>query len=680
MNTWTVFFHRGRLTHPNWVSLNCVHQCSAAAEESGILATPHIHLLHQTDKFRGNRELMNSNISLEQTKESSPRPQNRKVRKGTQSCWECKRRKTRCIKLLNDPFCVGCKSRDTPCLSQETHEEASAARPMAKRKPHRRRMTSQATQVVETTLPQGKHEDVCRALAELWPCQHDLDVLYSVTAKDPDILRSPLCSSHSNSSFQNDLSPQDILQTSPHESHPVALARKLLWLSFLVQQLSSQALNEAPSLHGMVNRILDKVVSLVTTNDELAQSVEGMECVILESMIHNNNGNLRRALLSLRRAMTLAQLMGLHRKNPASSVFNEPETQTRIDFDHIWLRLVESDRYLALMLGVPQLWTDNSFLERKQLELCSPMEKLERLLLIAGGRVLDRNEKDMQNLAVTQEIDQLLQCASTCMPPQWWLYPNFSSEEEVNPKRKSQLMLQFTYFFLLTQLHFPYLLYPSDNHFYIYSKITAVNSSREVLNRFTAFRSNDKTIFYCRGVDLIAFIASVVLCLAHIAGHRGQKTYSDDSEGCKAFYYLTHQRVSDRGLVERMLEHMEQTSYHRDDAIASELVNLLKPLLAMETCSSTGAILSVNFETQNHCELSHSSHVDIGGKALCIAIPHCGKVNLVNCAFDTELLPSIDSLFNLGMDIDSTWIPEETLDEDVPEFREIEKYIDTVRL
>jgi hypothetical protein len=44
----------------------------------------------------------------------------RKVRKGTQSCWECKRRKIKCaFALSGDATCSGCKRRGTLCVSQD---------------------------------------------------------------------------------------------------------------------------------------------------------------------------------------------------------------------------------------------------------------------------------------------------------------------------------------------------------------------------------------------------------------------------------------------------------------------------------------------------------------------------------------------------------------------------------
>jgi len=53
----------------------------------------------------------------------------RKVRKGTRSCWECKRRKIRCIfASFEDVTCIGCQRRRAPCVSQEMPEDLSPAR------------------------------------------------------------------------------------------------------------------------------------------------------------------------------------------------------------------------------------------------------------------------------------------------------------------------------------------------------------------------------------------------------------------------------------------------------------------------------------------------------------------------------------------------------------------------
>ena len=51
---------------------------------------------------------------------SGEKSERRKVRKGTQSCWECKRRKVRCtFAAPSDVNCDGCKRRGFICVSQE---------------------------------------------------------------------------------------------------------------------------------------------------------------------------------------------------------------------------------------------------------------------------------------------------------------------------------------------------------------------------------------------------------------------------------------------------------------------------------------------------------------------------------------------------------------------------------
>ena len=60
----------------------------------------------------------------------------RRLRKGTHSCWECKRRKMRCIfdpvvdansitNTIISPCCNGCRRRGTQCVSQEFPEDVS---------------------------------------------------------------------------------------------------------------------------------------------------------------------------------------------------------------------------------------------------------------------------------------------------------------------------------------------------------------------------------------------------------------------------------------------------------------------------------------------------------------------------------------------------------------------------
>ena len=51
----------------------------------------------------------------------------RKVRKGTRSCWECRRRKMKCtFGLSADTACISCQRRGAKCVDQQFPEQISA--------------------------------------------------------------------------------------------------------------------------------------------------------------------------------------------------------------------------------------------------------------------------------------------------------------------------------------------------------------------------------------------------------------------------------------------------------------------------------------------------------------------------------------------------------------------------
>jgi len=53
-----------------------------------------------------------------------PEAKRRKVRKGTQSCWACRRRKVHCNFTANtDAICENCRRRGTACIRQEHPDE-----------------------------------------------------------------------------------------------------------------------------------------------------------------------------------------------------------------------------------------------------------------------------------------------------------------------------------------------------------------------------------------------------------------------------------------------------------------------------------------------------------------------------------------------------------------------------
>lgn len=61
-----------------------------------------------------------------QLESSSPEPdtKRRKLRKGTTSCWDCKKRKVKCtFDSTSETVCIACRRRGAPCMGQEHPEE-----------------------------------------------------------------------------------------------------------------------------------------------------------------------------------------------------------------------------------------------------------------------------------------------------------------------------------------------------------------------------------------------------------------------------------------------------------------------------------------------------------------------------------------------------------------------------
>ncbi|KAJ5886879.1 uncharacterized protein N7473_009553 [Penicillium subrubescens] len=631
----------------------------------------------------------------------------RKVRKGTQSCWECKRRKVRCI--FGSPasiICDNCKRRRTSCISQEYPDqqvpsatsdpiEARLGRveALVKQLAHnagifpslqspgsparelpetqqvspapehgeepREKAVSTISNTVHTPGPEpsnclgssfiprspvtelprapdrraiGKHEDVIRGLIGAWPSQTELDLLCSLPVGSSMYLHCGVCAHYLNFEGQTPPSPHEVLQLPPPGSHPVLVARKLLMLGTFLQGVlpsSIQGLeNQGISYRYTMSRVVDSAVRLVTTNDELTGSVEGLECIMLEAMYHNYAGNLHKSWMAIHRACAVAQMMAIHRGlNSPSLKILDPETRAAFDSDYLCFRLVQMDCYLSMMLGLPQSLLETGFATPQALEKCHPAERMQRTHCLVAGRILQRKVADVNSLTELHQHEKLLQKAADEMPPQWWLIPDL---KPINSNRVDilddtmRLNDQLTQYHLLIRLHLPYMLRSPSDRRYDHSKITAVNASREILSRYVASRTSNPGHFYCRGADFLAFVGIVVMCLTYInsrsQGQRPVETLSSDT----VFNFLAHCRPADRGIMERTLEVIESMAQASDDAISSKF-----SLVTRE--------LEVEGELTN------------GGKALHLYIPYLGKIY-----FEPGVVPKCSATASTQLDMDTS--------------------------
>ena len=187
----------------------------------------------------------------------------------------------------------------------------------------------------------GRIERLRRQLAAMLPCQEDVDYLSDSSYGWwliqrhilPHLLRIP----------DHDLGkPFDVSTVSV--SNPMAIARLLLCVALCIQQLppniDTRKLKTKVPLQGMMEKIITFVSGTVTSDDELIGNMEGMECLVLQGIYQLNAGNLRRAWLTFRRAINVAQLMGLHRVSLKTSQEAPDVKETRRHY--IWYQIMRS--------------------------------------------------------------------------------------------------------------------------------------------------------------------------------------------------------------------------------------------------------------------------------------------------------------------------------------------------
>ncbi|KAF3492142.1 C6 zinc finger domain-containing protein [Arthroderma uncinatum] len=633
----------------------------------------------------------------------------RKVRKGTRSCWECKRRKMKCsFSTPGDSVCQSCRRRGASCVSQKYPEEIAFAASPSSSALERNRIVRVEALVERLARKVGVGDDLTgsedmtrRAVSSAPSASADGDVNMAesnvrlekerlqVPASSP-VIPSPARNAttrHGNIPYDKisaalyaAMPPQEDIHlmieagidvslhkviTHPYPvlanqgpggfkgslgeipsptTHPVLLAKYLFELATCLQYLHPELhadeikrLSEPP--RQLMRRLADTVIALVTSNDELLDSIEGLECIMLESSFEANSGHLRRAWLACRRAMLVAQMMGLHRRD-THQLFKAIDSSRLVYPSFFWFRIVCTDRQSCLMLGLPQGSLDVSMASPAAITGDTIEGMFERKQCVIAGRILELNQaaeqSAMDNLEALHMIDADLQAAGNEMPSKWWLVPNLASVVRDPDKtfwETIRLFDQMLYFNLLNLLHLPYMLRSQAQAQdtataakYGHSKLASANASRELLTRFIMFRSFNRVAFALRSIDFFALVAAMTLVIAHLDGHRQQRQHQQHG----GINILAHQRNSDRAMIEQVLENMEGVAKLNTDVLSDRASGLLKTLLAFETDAAKGNIYRYDYTTSlamTELQVDSATATD-DGQFLRIGIPYFGTVRL----------------------------------------------------
>ena len=469
--------------------------------------------------------------------------------------------------------------------------------------------SNNATQTSPTKV--NTSSAVREALLISLPSVTDLGILLGNT-KNNSRLCSESKSSALNESAKESISTKSLL--SP-ELQPVLLARQMLLLATSLQHISP--LTVLPGLskchQDIVQGLAESAITLVNNNDALLGTLEGLDNMILEGYFHIDCGNLRRAWLTMRRAVTVAQLLGLHRSGV--HLFKVIDQQSNLDYEAMWSSIVTMERVLSLLLGLP-----TSVGAVHTVPIVAQATDGSSLLVILGNwtaRILDRNQmsSSQEALELTRQIDEDIIKVSQQMPSSFWQPPAFEGLETDSPaalRESKRAFNHMCYYILVIQLHLPHMLCPSHAPQRTYSKIACVNASREILFREISLRSLNPVSACCRISDFLALIAGMTLILAHAVGHCGKDTMN----------VLAHQRLADRGTVKRTLECLQSMSELHQDVLAVRCVDLLGDLLTIEEDAARGS----NHHTSQQSQVGVTNYS--GRKVLIIRVPYLGAIQI----------------------------------------------------
>ncbi|KAK4979598.1 hypothetical protein LTR28_003750 [Elasticomyces elasticus] len=485
----------------------------------------------------------------------------RKVRKGAHSCQECRRRKVKCIYATSDnATCVVCERRGAQCISQcdspglgDAVDKTGRARAKANVDD---RLLAGDPEANDADLT---HADEPRAPLDSFPISESAAVsISSVHWSTKSDYKSH--SSGSDKMPKRQIPVRSLLHP---ERHPTLLARQMLLFAAAVQHLSPKEV--VPGLtehqHVIMKGLAESAIKLVNMDDALLGTLEGLENLIFEIFYHIDCGNIRRAWITTRRAVTAAQMLGLHR--PGHHRFMLIKDESDLEPEVMWSTIVSMERMLSLLLGLPTS-TGHMTLAFQTITSDSALgHNLSALVGSLAAKILERNqvESAQQALDITGEIDREIILAAEQMPSVFWRPLAFAGLERDSLKALTETRRTFghmCYYSLVVQLHLPHMLCPHDASQRVYSKIACVNASREILTREIELRMFNPISACCRMSDFLALIAGMALMLGHITSHCGNEWD----------HLLAHQRLGDRAIVERALDCIDPMSDLHGDVLA----------------------------------------------------------------------------------------------------------------
>lgn len=422
--------------------------------------------------------------------------------------------------------------------------------------------------MASTELPSA-YNDTQRCLVALLPCQYDANVI--LESSSGRLILDGVCKASLDMYINRDGQSYALDMAAVAQAQPMVVANTLIYLAICMSNLppefETSQLSGVWSLEATMQVYVKTVMTLVMGSDQHMMTLHGLEALLLLGIYHMSQASLRQAWLLIRRGLSLAHVMGIHRiitedvspSNPAC-----PRAKA------IWWSLVDLDQYLGLHLRLP--FGADAY----------PVPDDADAYLVHRSRInkLSRQIAELTHTASPQEygsvlaLDEALERAMKEMHREFWEVPDLSTMTQ-SPECHAvlhRLMAHLWHFGLKIFLHVPYLLQAGEQSRYEYSRVTALQASRSVVMRWFALRRANMTQAFFRLGELGVYMAGVTLMLDILIAFAE----------CKSTGEVKREKEGDFALVGRLIGEMEALAQRsRREKMAERIAAVLRKMAAV---------------------------------------------------------------------------------------------------
>ncbi|KAI4288243.1 MAG: hypothetical protein L6R35_002492 [Caloplaca aegaea] len=378
------------------------------------------------------------------------------------------------------------------------------------------------------------------------------------------------------------LKAQHFIHRSLHSGDISVVVQTFACLALTMQQvpgsIDTSALHLPAKPDALQDYYITAVETLMASDDGLASTIEGLSTLIVLTKYYVNLGKPRKGWLTIRRALNFAQMLGFHR---LPYHHNDAAMTRRTS---IWLSIFQIERFLSLLLGYPSACLDAHYEgmlggDSKDGSL-DPQRFAVRLSMISGQIITRNQDSNSMTVAMTLKIDQDLEEVRKILSSEWW---NNEPAPEVGVGDVFDTFLAKSFFHNVRMLlHLPFMLKSSTDRRYEYSKIAALESSRDMIDNYHCLRHPARPLIaVCNVIDFQVFTAAMLLTINLLGA--SDSSNSSDSEQDSRDWDLVY------GLMKDFKKVVIGEESRGNNGVAAQALTVLEDLVKVRSCTESHA-------------------------------------------------------------------------------------------